>query len=148
VGLELEARKQLGDHFLAAANYTFVDSQIDLNPEDTVVLTTLSRPLAGTSRHLFNAFAEAFTGGTSVRVLFNAFSQRIADVGSLGLPDIYEEGRPTVDVVFTQRFERFNVRFTVDNITNQTVRYVQSDEIQREYTYGRMFMFSFGFSAF
>jgi len=125
-----------------------VDSEITISPEDTVVLTSLTRPLAGTSRHLANAFAEAFTGGTSVRVLVNAFSERIADVGSLGLPDIYEEGRPTIDVVFTQRFDEFNVRFTVDNITNQTVRYTQSSEIQREYTYGRMFMFSVGFSAF
>lgn len=148
VGFELEARKQLGEHVLAAANYTFVDSSITIGPEDTVVLTTLTRPLAGTSTHLFNAFAEAFTGGTSVRVLVNAFSERIADVGSLGLPDIYEEGRPTVDVVLTQRFDRFTVRFTVDNITNQTVRYTQSSEIQREYTYGRVFMFSVGFSAF
>jgi len=148
VGIELEARRQFGDHFLAAANYTFVDSSITLDPEDSVVLTTLTRPLAGTSRHLFNAFAEAFARNTSVRVLVNAVSERIADVGSLGLPDIYEEGRPTVDVVFTQRFERFNVRFTVDNITNEAVRYQQGGLIQREYTYGRTIMFSFGFSAY
>jgi outer membrane receptor protein involved in Fe transport len=148
VGFELEARKQLGRNFVAAANYTFVDSEITLSPEDTVVLTSLTRPLAGTSTHLFNAFAEAFAGGTSVRVLLNAFSERIADVGSLGLPDILEEGRPTLDMVVTQRVQKFKIRFTAENLTNQTVRYVQADETQREYKYGRVFVISVGFSAF
>jgi TonB-dependent receptor len=147
-GLELEARKRFGAHFLAGLNYTFVDSQVQLGAEDTVVLTSLQRPLAGTSRHLFNGIVETRVGRTTARLLVNYYDDRIADVGSLGLPDIIEQGRPTVDLVLSHRLGPFNVRFAAENLTNREIRYEQGGEPQRAFTIGRTFLLQVAYVTF
>ena len=147
-GIELEARKRVTDFFLAGANYTFVDSEIELTPAQNNVLTSLVRPLSGTSRHLFNGLAEIRAGRTVGRVLVNYFGDRIADVGSLGLPDILEKGRATIDVALSQRIGRLNLRLSADNLTDEPISFLQSAETQREYRIGRTLQITFGFSAF
>ncbi len=102
-GIELEAGRQLGQYFFVNANYTFVDSKISLLPEQRNVQTSLERPLAGQSKNLFNLTAEFAVRGFSTRVLFNYFGDRISDVGANEAPDIIEEGRGSLDLVFAQR---------------------------------------------
>jgi hypothetical protein len=113
------------------------------------VLTSLTRPLSGTSENILNLMGELRLGGTAVRLLYNYFDDRISDVGSLGLPDIYEAGRGTFDLVFQHRFERrFNVGFSLDNVTDEEVRYTQGSELQRGFNYGRVFSVQLGYSLF
>jgi TonB-dependent receptor len=148
VGLELEARKALVPGLFVGANYTYVDSSISLTSSQTNVLTTLERPLAGTSENLFNGFVEGRVASFTARLLWNHFDDRIVDVGSLGLPDIFEKGRSTVDVVAQYRFPRFNVRFAAENLGDEPIEYTQGGQPQRTFTFGRTFSFQFGFSAF
>ena len=98
--------RDLGSDFFVNANYTFVDSQITLLPEQRTVQTSLERPLAGQSKNLFNLIGEYAIGGFSARVLVNFFGDRISDVGANQAPDIIEQGRGTLDLVFSQRFGR------------------------------------------
>jgi outer membrane receptor protein involved in Fe transport len=148
-GFELEARKRITRHFLVGANYTYVDSEITLTPFQTNVLTSLTRPLSGTSENIVNLMGEVRLGSTSVRLLFNYFDERISDVGSLGLPDIYEAGRGTLDLVFQHRFQRrLSVGVSLDNVTDEQVRFTQGPELQRGYHYGRVFSFQLGYSLF
>ncbi len=109
-GIELEAGHQFGTHFFFNANYTFVDSKITLSPEQLGVQTSSERPLAGQSRNLFNVAGEFFVGGFSTRLLFNYFGDRIADVGANEAPDIIEQGRGRLDLVFSQRVRGLNIR--------------------------------------
>jgi len=149
VGFELEARREVVDHFTVAGNYTFVDSNIELEPGQTNVLTTLDRPLAGTSQNIFNGSLEVDYPVFSARFLMNYFDDRIADVGSLGLPDIYEDGRFTLDLVGTFRFARHvSLRVAGENLTNEQVRFSQGGLDQRLYTMGRVFTIKFGYSGF
>lgn len=148
LGFELEARRRIGRLFLAGANYTFVDSTITLTPSQTNVLTALERPLAGTSRHVLNGLFEVRAGGTAARLLFNYFDDRIADVGSLGLPDIVESARPTLDLVLSHRIRQLQVRFSADNLTDEPIEFTQGGELQRRFTLGRTLMLQFTFSAF
>lgn len=148
-GIELEARKRLTPNFLLGANYTWVDSSIELTAAAAQVQTSLERPLAGQSKNLFNLLAEARTGALTARLLYNFFGERISDVGSLGIPDILQDGRGTLDVVVGYRvFDRLNVRFTADNLTDEDYEFRQGGEIQRIYRLGRTFAINFGFSAF
>jgi outer membrane receptor protein involved in Fe transport len=147
-GLELEARKALTEHVLLGANYTFVDSEITLTPFQTNVLTSLTRPLSGTSENILNLMAELRFGGTAARVMFNHFDDRIADVGAFGLPDIYESGRGTLDLALSHRFRLVNLRFSVDNLTDERIEFTQGPELQRAYRYGRTFAFELGYSLF
>jgi Carboxypeptidase regulatory-like domain/TonB-dependent Receptor Plug Domain len=149
IGIELEARKQVHDHVTVGANYTFVDSSITLESSQTNVLTSLERPLAGTSKQVFNGVFEVFNDRASARLLVNYTGERIADVGSLGLPDILEDGRPTVDFVVSARLHpRFNVRFLAENLGNRAVRFSQGGLTQREFTLGRVIQFQFGIIGF
>jgi len=147
-GLEFEARKRLTPALMVGGNYTFVDSAITLAPSQTNVLTSLERPLAGTSQNLFNGFVEARAGAVTARLLTNYFDDRIADVGSLGLPDILEKGRVTLDVAAQYRARRLTLRFSADNLTDAPIEYLQGGELQRRYTLGRTFALQLGFSAF
>jgi outer membrane receptor protein involved in Fe transport len=147
-GFELEARKGLSRNFFAGMNYTFVDSRIELQAFQTNVLTTLSRPLAGTSRHIFNAVVEGRFGAASARLLVNYFGDRIADVGSLGLPDIIETGRPTLDLVYVQRVGRVNLRFSAENLTDEEIRFEQGSKLFRGFRFGRSFNLQVGYGVF
>lgn len=51
-------------------------------------LTSLVRPLSGTSRHLVNGMAELRAGNTVGRVLFNYYGDRIADVGEVSIDSL------------------------------------------------------------
>ena len=147
-GVELEARKRLSNMVLIGANYTFVDSSIALEGSQTNVLTSLERPLSGTSKHIFNAMVEARLPIFTARVLFNSFSERIAEVGSLQLPDIFEEGRQTVDVAVSRRVGKLNLRLSAENLTDTAVRFLQGPQTHREFKLGRTLAFQVGFSAF
>jgi outer membrane receptor protein involved in Fe transport len=149
-GIELEAGQQIRNIFLSA-NYTFVDSTITLAPEQLSVQTSSERPLAGQSKNLFNMTAEYARGGFSARVLFNYFGDRISDVGANGAPDIIEEGRPALDLVFSQRIRGLGIRLTFENLTDSDYEFTQTlstREQQRLYKLGRTVALSFGYNVF
>ena len=148
IGIELEARKRILPALMVGGNYTFVDSAITLAPSQTNVLTSLERPLAGTSRHLLNGFVEARVGALTARGLVNYFDDRIADVGSLGLPDILEKGRTTFDFAAQYQLRRLSFRLSADNLTDESIQYTQGGNVQRRYTLGRTVALQVGFSVF
>ena len=150
-GVELEVARELGQHFFVNANYTFVDSKITLSPEQLGVQTSAERPLAGQSENIFNVSGEFFMGGFSTRVLYNFFGDRISDVGANEAPDIIEQGRGALDVVFAQRYRNLTVRATLENLTDSEYEYTQSleiDRIQRLYKLGRSYTVSLSYNVF
>lgn len=150
-GLELEAGHQLSQNFFVNANYTFVDSKITLLPEQRTVQTSLERPLAGQSKNIFNLTGEFAAGGFSTRLLFNYFGDRISDVGANQAPDIIEEGRGALDLVFSQRVRGMSIRLTIENMTNSDYLFTQTlsvAETQRLYKLGRTVALSFGYNVF
>ena len=151
VGIELEAGRALSEQFFVSANYTFVDSQISLLPEQRTVQTSLKRPLAGQSKNLFNLTGEYVARGFSTRVLYNYSGDRISDVGAFQAPDIIEQGRGILDLAFSQRVKAFNLRLTINNVTDADYRFTQTlnvSETQRLYNLGRTVSFSATVSAF
>jgi outer membrane receptor protein involved in Fe transport len=150
IGFEIEARKQLSRNVFVSTNYTYVDSDIEIGRGMGEVQTSTSRPLAGQSANVFNVMAELQVPryDVSARVLYNFFDDRIVDVGSLGLPDIIEEGRGSLDVVAIKRFGPAQLRFIFDNLTNSDYLFTQGGEVQRLYSLGPTFAVSFSYSVF
>ncbi len=142
-GVELELRSLVGRYFLVGANYTHVDSEVTLSPASRQVQTSLVRPLAGTSANLFNALFEVRGPGFSGRLLWNYFDDRISDVGSLGLPDIIEKGRRSLDFVFSKRWDPASLKVALSNLTDQDYVYTQGVDgpTQRSYNLGRSISF-------
>lgn len=139
-GVEVESRRELG-RLDVSANYTFVRSRIELEAASGQVQTNLDRPLAGQSAHVFNLAADLDLPeiGGSLRVLYNYFGDRIVDAGSLGMPDIYEEGRGALDAVFSKRFASWSLRASFDNLLDAEHRFTQGGKMQRTFGLGRSF---------
>ncbi|NJK89132.1 MAG: hypothetical protein HC923_06810 [Myxococcales bacterium] len=52
---------------------------------------------------------------------------RISEVGFIGIPDVYEQPRPTLDVVFKQGIDRFNFTLKLQNIIDSPVKFTQEE---------------------
>lgn len=144
VGFELEFRKSLEfvakalAPFSVGANFAYIHSQVRLSDatcdvtdedcESTLNVSTESRrPLQGQSPFVVNTYIDfTNTHGTNLRVLYNSFGRRIDQVSGLGLPDIYEEPRHLVDLVFGQEVYRgMTLSLSVDNALNWPRRFTQ-----------------------
>lgn len=132
-GVELEVQKyfQLGDLFandflgsrrlVTIANYTFTDSQINVEDGDTVRVfgastqpaTNLFRDgsqLTGQSDHLVNLQfgLENPSRLSQQTILLSYASDRVTSRGASGLPDIYESPGLRVDFVAREALNLFN----------------------------------------
>jgi hypothetical protein len=138
-GFELEARKSLLPAVLVGVNYTFVESRIELERGAGQIQTSLDRPLAGQSAHVLNTMVELRDASRDLsgRVLFNWSDDRISEVGALGIPDILEEGRASLDVVLTRRFGPYALRLAGENLTDSEHRFTQGGLLQRAFALGR-----------
>jgi outer membrane receptor protein involved in Fe transport len=150
-GFEIEARKNLGNvlgnsfrDFSVFSNFTFVDSDIQLDPALLGVVTSRTRPLTGQSRYLVNIAADWSKPAwrSNARLYFNSVSRRLIDVGSFGLPDIYEERNNILDAVY--QFDileggRLSLRVSAQNLTDNTYRTTQADLPFRTFQLGRTF---------
>ena len=140
-GFEIEGRKGIGEYLFLGANYTWVDSEVTLDAAARQVQTSLVRPLAGTSKNLFNTMIEVSNAGYSGRLLLNFFDDRISDVGSLDLPDIIQDARSSLDFVFAKRFQQVSFRFAISNLTDAPYVFTQGGLDQRVYKLGRTMAF-------
>jgi TonB-dependent receptor len=132
-GAELEVQKYLAldewfdGQFLGSrravliANYTYSDSQIEVEPGDTVrVFGTATQPasnffvdgspLTGQSEHLVNLQIGLEEPGrlSQQTLLLSYASDRVTSRGPAGLPDIYESPGLRVDFVARQALRLFN----------------------------------------
>lgn len=150
VGFEIEGRTTLSvlsprlRELFVGGNYTFVDSQIRIRPQDSVLLTNPNRPLLGTSRHIFNVLTEwrKPRWRSESRLDFNYVGRRISDVGTFGVPDIYQEPLTMLD--FSYRFYldesgKYSIRFTGENLADNHYHWTQGEFTQRSFRLGRTF---------
>ncbi|MCK6545477.1 TonB-dependent receptor [Myxococcota bacterium] len=134
-GVELEARRDLSfvgpgvwENLWIAGNLTLVRSRVTLGTQ-AGVLTSESRALQGQSPYAVNAQLgyDDPDAGSSVTVLFNVFGPRISDVGVLGVPDVFEQPQPALDVVVKQKLERFDLSLKLQNLLDPAVRFSQRE---------------------
>jgi len=151
-GVEFEARKSL-DMFAKAlrpftviANLTLAHSRVDLDPVSAVQLTSQSRPLSLQAPYIVNAaidFDEP-EWGTRARLLYNVVGPRLYQVGSNGIPDIYEVERHVLDLSVGQEIgKHVEIRGAVTNLIDSPVRRAHDtesgDNVTEEYRLGRTF---------
>ncbi|MEM1248866.1 MAG: TonB-dependent receptor [Acidobacteriota bacterium] len=152
-GFEVEIRRALAKEgffrdFTGILNYTFVDSQIELDPE-TTDSTNLDRALAGQPDNVLNAVLEwaPNQGNTIVRLLYNFKDDTILFGGRRGLADVIEDSRSTFDIVWQQTLPRgFSLTATATNLADEERFWTQGGESWRIYNEGVGFGLSFGYS--
>lgn len=151
-GVELEARKSL-DMFSPVlrplsviANVTLSHSSVDLDPTESIALTSKSRPMSLQAPFLFNFALDLDNEptGTRARVLYNLVGPRLTLVGANGIPDVYESARHGLDVTIGQRVgKHVEVRASATNLIDLPVERShdigEGDAIRDSYTAGRTF---------
>ena len=138
MGFELEGRKAFGRHLFTGINYSHITSRVMLDAASRQVQTSLVRPLAGTSSNLLNAMFEVRGQSYSTRLLWNFYGDRISDVGSLGLPDIIQEGRHGLDFILSKQFRpNASFKFSITNLTDGAYIFSQGGRVHRIYNLGR-----------
>jgi outer membrane receptor protein involved in Fe transport len=133
-GVELEGRKNFGflgefaEDLYIAGNLTLVSSNVSLG-DAAGALTSKERALQGQSPYAINAQLgyENFDWGFSGTLLFNVFGPRISSVGLQGVPDIFEQPQPTLDLVLKQTYERYALSLKLQNIFDPAVRFAQRE---------------------
>lgn len=140
IGAEAELRKNL--EFVSkrlrdvslGANFAYVYSRVRLPPYDPDnpldASTSRVRPMEGQSPWIVNAFLgyDNERSGTNIRLLYNAFGKRIAFVGIMPLPDIYELPVHTMDLTLLQRVHKgLSLNVSIFNMLNWKQRFAQGD---------------------
>ncbi|MBS1876773.1 MAG: TonB-dependent receptor [Acidobacteria bacterium] len=159
VGMELEFRRSLASFsrrlkdYAVSANFTLVDSNIEIKPEDATIITSQKRPLLGQSRYLANAVLQWARPAwrSDAKFFVNYASRRISDVGTFKLPDIYQEGNTYLDFVYRYSFGergRCNLQFEAENLGDNDYRWMQGSFVQRDYRLGRTFQIGVSYSFF
>lgn len=171
-GIELDAYKQLGfldrwiegrawakwlrvdrlnlDDWYVSANYSWIDSNITLDPAQSGFNTNLERPLEGQSPYVVN-FQLGYLhpeGRREVSLLYNVSGERIVQVGVDGQPDTYEQPFGQLDFNLKQRLgEDWSFRVRVRNLLDPAVEFRQGDDANiREYRKGREIGFTLEWS--
>lgn len=151
-GVELEGRKGLDfirpwlRELSLLANVTFVRSRVEIDPASQGIQTSQERPLAGQSPFVVNTALDWTHDATKTRarVLYNVQGRRISEVGTRGVPDVYEQPRHIVDVSVAQGIgEHVDLKLTIENLFDSPVRFTQGESgdapLVRAYTLGQTF---------
>jgi len=158
-GFELELRRNLGSlaealkDFTVVVNYAYVDSQVTIDPDQTV-LTNTSRALVGQPDNVLNIILEWSQprSGSTVRLLANFVDDKVARAASFGLPDVLEEARTTVDLVWRQGLDSWvpglAFKLSGTNLTGEEREWTQGGQTFRLFDPGRGVGLSLSFKPF
>ena len=160
-GVELEFRKKLDVISPALSNFSFSGNLAYIQSEqaiDSVEFRLISevdptrervREFSGQSDFVLNANLNyANEKGWDVTVAYNYFSDRLASIGSIGAPDIFERGRATLDMSVSKQISNFKFTVRARNLVNPAFETYSTFNGQ-EYifqTYERGRQFSLGIS--
>jgi hypothetical protein len=151
-GVELEARKSL-DFIVEAlrplsviTNLTLAHSRVGLTDEQAGNLFSQSRPLSQQAPFIVNAALDFDypDTGTRARAQYNVVGPRIWQVGTRGLPDIYEQPRHVLDLTLGQRIgKHVELRAAASNLLDWNVKRVHQydgpEAVVEEFALGRTF---------
>lgn len=127
-------------NWFIAANYSWIDSEIRLDPARAGVSTSLNRPLEGQSPYVVNLqLGYSSPSGTHETALsFNVSGERIVQVGIDTQPDVYEQPAPSLDFNWKWQFApEWSTRLRLRNLLDPAVEYRQGDINIREFKRGR-----------
>jgi len=152
LGFETDAQlrlSRLGDipilrSITAQANYSWIDSEVQVEATEAFVPTNERRPLVGQAPYVVNAgLSYADVAGIEASVFFNRFGERVESAGGLGNPDIYEQPRNVLDASFgfPLGIRGARARINASNLLDAEYLFEQTlngiTRQQRSYTVGR-----------
>jgi len=140
-GVEFDARKSL--NFIHSTNRCFLwlkDISVVFNASliksNVMVIDPLerdkNRPMQGQSPYIINTglYYQNDSAQFSVTLSYNVIGARIAFVGTVNDPHIYEMPRNLLDLSISKKFgNHLSVKFGVKNLLNQRIVYQQEEDV-------------------
>jgi len=117
IGIELEIRKKICSWFDFYSNATISNSSVDLKDR--------SRQLQGQSNYVINSGLNFIKGKNILSVSYNRVGERISAVGFQGYPDIFENSRDVIDLVFLRKFGKGEFKFSIGDLLAQPTKFYQ-----------------------
>jgi|694.fasta_scaffold06303_5 hypothetical protein len=162
LGLEIEGKKDIGQHFEFRGNVTLVNSESQFirrdfsiinGRKDYLVIDTIYRPMFGQAPYLINGMLtyKSDTLGLTATVSYNVQGERLVIAGAFkGWADVYELPRHLIDVKITKRFgDHFSVSLTARDILNAPVLRAYNLETGwldfDRFRYGTTYLLSIGY---
>jgi TonB-dependent receptor len=131
-GAEIEVRKDLDflspkmEDFNISANFAYINSSVSVDERECELSRDVdpdfdcSRQFAGQSPIVANANL-SYTNPESnwdAVLAYNFFADRLASVGAVGTPDIFERGRGQLDFSLSKKIQNFKLTFRARNLLN------------------------------
>jgi len=148
-GIEIEARKNLSfiytslSNFVFGGNFSYIWSQVDIDSKELQSIrayepdASSTRPFQGQSPYLVNLYLnyDDENSGWAASLFYNVFGKRLATVGSVGAPDVYEKPVNILNASITKKlFQNLSLKVTAKNILNSKMEKIQEFK-GKEYIY-------------
>jgi outer membrane receptor for ferrienterochelin and colicin len=116
-GLEMEFRKAINSWLDLYSNMALIQSEVEVQG--------VKRQLQGQSNYALNGGLNFHKGDNTINLTYNRVGDRIASVGFQGYPDIFENSRDVIDVVFLHKFNKGEIKLAVSDILAQPTTFYQ-----------------------
>ncbi len=164
-GAEFEVRKKLGfiwsglKDFKVGFNASYIFSEVDISEQELIQIRSQD-PDAETTRTMFMQSPYVINArlgynsqkiGLDANLVFNVFGPRLATVSRGAAPNIFEQPRPSLDLILSQNLgfvggkfaENWNINLRATNLFNpeylMTQEYKGQEYVFQKYTIGRTF---------
>ncbi len=139
-GIELEARKNLDfidnslSNFIFGGNFSYIWSEVDIDSKELEGIreyepnASSTRPFQGQSPYLINLYLnfEDNNNDWMASIYYNVFGKRLATVGSVGAPDVYEKPFNMLNASVSKKlFDNLSIKVTAKNLLNSSVEQIQ-----------------------
>jgi hypothetical protein len=121
----MEFRKELNSWLDLYSNMAFIQSEVEVNG--------VKRQLQGQSNYALNGGLNFHKGKNTINLTYNRVGDRIASVGFQGYPDIFENSRDVIDIVFLRKFSKGEIKLAVSDILAQPTVFYQKPS--RDFTH-------------
>lgn len=116
-GVEFELRKQVCSWLDVYTNSTISNSSVKVNGKE--------RQLQGQSNYVVNGGLNFHKGSNTFNLSYNRVGDRISAVGFQGYPDIFENSRDVMDIVYLKKIKNGEIKLAVSDLLAQPTRYYQ-----------------------
>ena len=113
----MEIRKKINGWFDFYLNGSLIKSQVKVNG--------IVRQLQGQSNYILNSGVNLHKGKNTLNITYNRVGDRISAVGFQGYPDIYENSRDVIDIVYLYKIKKGEIKLSVADILAEPSVYYQ-----------------------
>lgn len=157
-GLELEVRKHLDElsgllrYVRVGGNFSLVYSEVNIPENELLLIRQLdpnagtTRPLQGQSPYIINLEMGYYNPalGSDISLHYNVFGERLSEVSLGGTPNVFEQSRPLLDVIYTQPvWSGLSLKLSGKNLLDTSYRtiheYKGEKYVRQLYKLGREF---------